>query len=209
MRPIHPDMSDSLSVLIAAEHDQAAALLDTLRAGGFELRHALAGSLAQLVQEMSNGRWDVILLAQDSWAGIDQEQVLAIAELLRTPVLVIASSADPEATRAHLRAGAADVIWPAQLDRLPLAVERVRLQAARAAGATGEPTPDEQPEIFIPNQVIQVLLDPTTGRIVDANPAAADLYGFTRAELRGMPLRRLSGDGGEPAQADLLNDDRH
>ena len=125
-------MSTPLSVVVAADSSRAPALLDILHSGGFELRLALVTNLSELVHAMAETRWDVILLAPDGLPGLDLERVLAMAELLRTPVLVIAGSADPTATRDALRAGAADVIWPAQLDRLPLAIERVLLQAARA-----------------------------------------------------------------------------
>ena len=46
--------------------------------------------------------------------------------------------------------------------------------------------------IFERSQVIQVLIDPATGAIVDANPAACAFYGYGRGTLRGMLAASLS-----------------
>ena len=39
-------------------------------------------------------------------------------------------------------------------------------------------------QMFENNRAVQIVLDPTNGRIVDANLAACDFYGYTRDELR-------------------------
>ena len=41
-------------------------------------------------------------------------------------------------------------------------------------------------QMFENNRAVQILLDPATGEIVDANVAACDFYGYTREELRTM-----------------------
>ncbi|HEY2091141.1 MAG TPA: EAL domain-containing protein [Thermoanaerobaculia bacterium] len=41
-------------------------------------------------------------------------------------------------------------------------------------------------QMFENNRAVQLILDPAAGRIVDANTAACDFYGYTREELRGM-----------------------
>ena len=183
-------MSIPLSVVVAADSSRAPALLTILRAGGFELRVAQAADLSELVQALAETRWDIILLAQDNLPGLALDRVLAMAEPLHTPVVLVANDADPAAAREALRAGAADVIWPAQMDRLPLAVERVLQQAARAERAANNGAADGPTDVFSPNHVVQVLLDPTTGRVVDANLAAAEFYGYRLDELRGLPLWR-------------------
>jgi len=198
------EMSNPLSVVVAGASGRAPALLAVLRDGGFTLRLALTTSLSELVQAMAETRWDLILVAQDETTSLDLERVLAIAEPLRTPVIVVAASVDPAAGRAALRAGAADVIWPTQIDRLPLAAERVLLQTARAENTADNGDLNDQPDVFSPNRMVQVLLDPTTGRMVDANAAAAEFYGFRLDELRGIPLWRLNSDENASTWADLL-----
>jgi PAS domain S-box-containing protein len=44
-----------------------------------------------------------------------------------------------------------------------------------------------QCDLFDPVGAAQLLLDPETGAIVDANPAAAMFYGYSREQLRGLP----------------------
>ncbi|MBU1039881.1 MAG: PAS domain S-box protein [Proteobacteria bacterium] len=46
--------------------------------------------------------------------------------------------------------------------------------------------------VFQASLAIMYLLDPHTGVILDANPAASAFYGIPRAELRGLPLAGLS-----------------
>jgi diguanylate cyclase (GGDEF)-like protein/PAS domain S-box-containing protein len=41
-------------------------------------------------------------------------------------------------------------------------------------------------QMFENNRAVQIVLDPANGRIVDANLAACDFYGYTRDELRAM-----------------------
>jgi PAS domain S-box-containing protein len=45
--------------------------------------------------------------------------------------------------------------------------------------------------MFEDHRSVMLLLDPETGRVVDANPAAVEFYGYARDDLRGMPLLNL------------------
>jgi diguanylate cyclase (GGDEF)-like protein/PAS domain S-box-containing protein len=47
-------------------------------------------------------------------------------------------------------------------------------------------------QIFEKNLAVQLLLDPETGRIVEANPAACAFYGYTREELIGLPITDIN-----------------
>lgn len=46
--------------------------------------------------------------------------------------------------------------------------------------------------LFIDNHAAMLILDPASGRIADANPAAARFYGWTEEELRGMRIHDLN-----------------
>ncbi len=46
--------------------------------------------------------------------------------------------------------------------------------------------------MFEVNTAIKLLIDPETGTIVDANPAAAEFYGWPLGELRGMPISQIN-----------------
>lgn len=198
-------MSNPLSVVVAAGPERAQALLAALRGGGFELRHTQADTPAGLSQALAEVRWDV-LLAADGLPGLGLDALLAMARPLRLPVVLLASAADTQATRAALRAGAADVIWPAHLDRLPLAVERVllgagpgSLQAAESAGAI-----DVEKGFFGGKPAVQILVDPQNGQVVGANPAAAEFYGYPLDELRRMTLWQLSANEQQGLHTNLM-----
>jgi diguanylate cyclase (GGDEF)-like protein/PAS domain S-box-containing protein len=47
-------------------------------------------------------------------------------------------------------------------------------------------------QMFENHQAVQLLIDPATGMIVDANPAACTFYGYGRAELRGKPIGEIN-----------------
>ena len=47
-------------------------------------------------------------------------------------------------------------------------------------------------QLFENNRAVQVLIDPASGRIVDANAAAAQYYGYSREELRRMTIFHIN-----------------
>ncbi|WP_346341809.1 PAS domain S-box protein [[Phormidium] sp. ETS-05] len=47
-------------------------------------------------------------------------------------------------------------------------------------------------QMFENNRAVKLLLDPETGDIVDANPAAAEFYGYSLAELRQMRITQIN-----------------
>ncbi|MGZ7077812.1 MAG: EAL domain-containing protein [Thermoanaerobaculia bacterium] len=47
-------------------------------------------------------------------------------------------------------------------------------------------------QMFENNRAVQLVLDPDDGRIVDANMAASDFYGYTRDELRTMHIWQIN-----------------
>ena len=47
-------------------------------------------------------------------------------------------------------------------------------------------------QMFENNHAVKLLLDPTSGAIVNANPAAAEFYGYSLAELRRMTIAQIN-----------------
>jgi PAS domain S-box-containing protein len=47
-------------------------------------------------------------------------------------------------------------------------------------------------QMFEKNRAVQMLIDPADGRIVDANAAAADFYGYSLVELQQLSLSRMT-----------------
>ncbi len=46
--------------------------------------------------------------------------------------------------------------------------------------------------MFDRNQAVKILVDPSTGNIMDANPAACTFYGYTRSEMRSMRIQDIN-----------------
>ncbi len=66
-------------------------------------------------------------------------------------------------------------------------------------------TPDDlHAQIFALKPAVQWLTDPQTGRIVDANPAAAAFYGYTVTQLRGMPVAAINTRPAVEVQAEMV-----
>ncbi len=47
-------------------------------------------------------------------------------------------------------------------------------------------------QMFENNRAVKLLIDPSDGRIVDANPAAAQYYGWSRDQLRAMNIAQIN-----------------
>jgi|GEM_PF-3216946 len=67
-----------------------------------------------------------------------------------------------------------------------IVIERVRDEEARRASE------ERYRQIFERNTALKLLVDPDTGRIVDANPAATEFYGYSHEELTGMTVFDLN-----------------
>jgi len=58
-------------------------------------------------------------------------------------------------------------------------------------------------QMFENTRAVQLLIDPDTGAIVDANAAACDYYGYTRDELRAMRVWDINVRGEDQVRPDL------
>jgi len=77
------------------------------------------------------------------------------------------------------------------------AVEQKRREAALRASEV------RYRQMFENNRAVQILLDPETGRLVDANMAASDFYGYTRDELRSMHIWNINVLGEQQIREEL------
>ncbi len=58
-------------------------------------------------------------------------------------------------------------------------------------------------QIFEVNTAVKLIIDPTDGRIVDANQAAAEFYGYSREQLRHMLISQINTASPEDVQAQM------
>ena len=60
-------------------------------------------------------------------------------------------------------------------------------------------------QMFENNRAVKLLIDPETGLIIDANPAACDFYGYTRDELLAMRIWDINVRGEDEVRRELAN----
>lgn len=128
---------------------------------------------------------------------VDADWVQAQVALLRRhiqalPLLLVLPSGQPEIPPEGLQP--LDLIWrPLNVDELHA---RIRLLAERAHGyrAEAERLNVEAGfrQIFEAHHAMMLLLNPATGRIVDANPAASRYYGYDRDLLKSMQIQQIN-----------------
>ena len=85
-----------------------------------------------------------------------------------------------------------------------LMANRIRRENVNAALAESE---ERYRSLFENNHATMLVVDPSDGRIVDANPAACRFYGWPREQFRGMHLHEINTlppgaahDGDEPGE---------
>jgi PAS domain S-box-containing protein len=74
---------------------------------------------------------------------------------------------------------------------LHLSIVRDETQTKRAEEALRE-SESRYRQMFEQNRAVQLLLDPTNGQIVDANPAASEFYGYGSDQLRQMKITEIT-----------------
>lgn len=100
---------------------------------------------------------------------------------------------DLELLERAIEVGATDVInKPVQASILRVRIRRL-IEAVQTSARLRD-TERRWQQAFEQNNAVQLLIDPDTAMIVDANPAAAAFYGYTREEMREMSMFDLVDD---------------
>ncbi len=102
------------------------------------------------------------------------------------PILMLTTNDADEIGRA-LRAGAKDVLTKPIV--VPLLCLRLRalIEGQRLADRNGEHD-RRWKQIFERNRAIQLIVNPQSGQIIDANPAACALYGYSREDFQRLTI---------------------
>jgi PAS domain S-box-containing protein len=114
-----------------------------------------------------------------------------------TPFLVITGSINEDTAVACMKAGAWDYVIKEHLRRLGPAVlnalgqKRLRQERRRAEDAARENV-ELYRKLFEHHAAIKLMIDPESGKIIDANGAAVEFYGWRRDELRRMTIQEIN-----------------
>ncbi len=129
----------------------------------------------------------------DGLAALD----LALACCPDVPFILVTGALDEATAVSCMKAGAWDYILKDHLSRLGPAVlgaleqQRLRIENRRANEELRE-SEERYRCLFEDNHAVMLLIDPESMEIVDANPAAAVFYGWSREHLREKRINEIN-----------------
>jgi len=160
----------------------------TLAAAKLSCEIRLVGSERQYIEELRNADLDVIL-ADFNVEDFDGSEALSLAMNLRPdlPFIFVSGSMGEEAAVDTLRSGATDYVLKQNLARLAPSVDRAirearERQAQRRMQEAVRLSERKYRELFEKTKDA-ILISSVDGKIIDANPAAAELLGYPLEEL--------------------------
>jgi PAS domain S-box-containing protein len=202
-----------LHVLVVDDSEEDfATVVQQLRAAGYNVVAERVGDVVAFATALERP-WELVLteskLAGDTLAALTARE-------LDAPCIVVAALADEAVVVEALHAGAADFVAKTRLDQLAVAVERAfafaaerrkrvhaerELRLSEARYRTGF---EVAPEALLTYDYVAM-------RIVDANPAAVALFGYSYDELRALAVGGLSApvQSGKPAAEAIREIQQH
>ncbi|MEW5773849.1 MAG: ATP-binding protein [Thermodesulfobacteriota bacterium] len=123
----------------------------------------------------------VLLIGLALFALMDRRVVSRVASLSRE----VDGIAGGEGLSRRVEASGRD-----ELARLGGAINAMLADLERSAAALRESEAQHR-AMFEDHRAVMLLLDPESGLVADANPAAAEFYGYSREDLKGMPLLNI------------------
>ncbi|MBN1933285.1 MAG: response regulator [Anaerolineae bacterium] len=205
-------MGKPLRVLIVEDSDDDyELLLRELRRGGFEPDAGRAETDEAMRQALEAQTWDIILADYVLPRFSGTAALQALRESGRDiPLIIVSGTIGEETAVQAMRMGAHDYIMKDRLSRLPAAIERelaeaqVRRERRRAENALRE-SEERYRMLFELESDAIVIIDNATGRLLAANHAASEMYGYTREELLALKNTDLSAEPEKTRRATAEN----
>jgi two-component system cell cycle sensor histidine kinase/response regulator CckA len=193
-------MSIPLRVLLVEDSEvDAALLLRALQRGGYDPTFERVDTADAMAEALATDSWDVVIsdYAMPSFSAPEALQILksSAADL---PFVIVSGAVGEEIAVAAMRSGAHDYISKYNLARLVPAIERemrdakVRSERSSAERATLES--EGKYRALFEQSVDAIYVADRDGRIVDANQAATELFGYARTELLDLHVVDLYVD---------------
>ncbi|MEA4981741.1 MAG: PAS domain S-box protein, partial [Paludibacter sp.] len=140
-----------------------------------------------------------IILSDFSLPGFDAFGALEVSKRIcpEVPFICISGSIGEETAIDLLKLGAVDYVLKDRPERLPFAVKRALDEAKEKTAHFKAEVELKQSEekfrnIFHNHTAVKLILDPETGKIIEANKSAADFYGWSVDELQQMTLSQIN-----------------
>src|SRR4051812_22021542 len=184
-------MARPLRVLIVEDSpDDAELMLLELRRGGFDPSWQRVETAEEIRAALAQGPWEVVLWDY-ALPGFDPTAALALLKQTSEdlPFLVVSGTIGEEQAVRMMKAGADDYLLKGSLARLAPAVERTLREAedrrARRAAEIERDRLLEHLRLQIERLPLAYILFDAHHRVVDWNPAAEKVFGYTREEMVG------------------------
>lgn len=127
-----------------------------------------------------------------------------------TPVIILTGSMNEDTAVECMKAGAVDYVIKEHIKRLGSAMinaleqKEVKLQRNRMEQQLRE-SEEKFRTLFQNHAAVKLLINPESGKIVDANDAAAKFYGWSAEELKSMDISGINALLPEEIQALIKN----
>ena len=186
------------ALMVEDSEDDARLVTRALERGGYDVSSTRVDTAAAMQEALHNQEWDVVLCdyAMPHFSGPAALELLRAAAL-DIPFLTVSGKVGEEKAIEMMHAGASDYILKDNLLRLVPAVERElrdageRRERRRAEQAAAVLTAErdallERLQLQIARMPLAYLLFDPTLRLIDWNPAAEKLFGYSKAEALAL-----------------------
>lgn len=194
-------MTQPIRVLMVEDsEDDALLMLRALEKGGYEPEYRRVETAEAMRDGLAAEAWDLIL-CDYKMPRFDGLKALALYKEagLDIPFILVSGTVGEEIAVEVIKAGAHDYIMKDKMARLVPAVQRelrdarLRLEHKKTEEALRESN-ERYRHLFALESDAILLIDNETGRILEANRAAAELYGYGREELLTKRNTELSAE---------------
>ncbi|NOY12591.1 MAG: PAS domain S-box protein [Deltaproteobacteria bacterium] len=194
-------MDGPLRVLIIDDsEDDTLLLLRALDKDGLEPEWQRVDCAESMLQAMSGDKWQVAI-SDCRMPGFSVEEALSLWRNIGDdlPFIVVSGAIGEEDAVALLKAGAHDFIRKENLTRLvPAILRQLRETEVRRGRRRAEKILRESEEkyrlLFSAESDAIIILDAGTCGVVEANRAAADLYGYSTEEFSRLNSRDITAE---------------
>ena len=203
-----PD-SPLLNVLVVEDDDDDFVLVNDLVHDGVQARLERAHSVDEALQDVATHCYDAVLLDYrlGGRTGFDFLRAVKGCDTA-APVIFLTGQGDEDTAVRALKDGAVDYLSKGKLNAKSLASSlryavnlRHKDALLRAAALALRRSEIEYRMVFENANDSILIFDPGTESILEANPMACQMYGYTRQELLGRSLRELTIDVAQGGRA--------
>lgn len=184
--------------LLICEDDETDTLLllRQLEKDGYRVHSLQVDNAADFTEALENSAWDVIV-SDYNIPGFGGPLALDIvnASGKDIPFILVSGAIGEEQAVNMVKAGANDYLMKGNLMRLGQVIERelkeVRMRQEIRLADQQRQANEEKYRAIINNSILGVFISPVQGNIIESNPAAQTLFGYTEQELLELDLIKL------------------